>query len=282
MRRKYRFSTRAMQRKAVKSPRQRGLTFIEQLHAVSVQLCPNSRVPFIIGWDDKEAILLRGSCKLWSCPVCGARNGRQWLARLIKHMNESGKKTWYFITITAHEKMRGKDASLKNLREGWKKLYNRIRRKYGRTDYAKVWEFHEDGTFHLHILYGKKIGKRWLKNNARSCGMGYMVDSSAAKNIGQVAGYAAKYLIKSFGLADYYPKSLRRIEVSRDWTKLEKFKDDRYDWFVVFDRESSDRVAKNLKAHGYKIIDSRPKEKRVRITGGDARAKIIYAKLKKS
>lgn len=229
-------------------PREGGLTFIEQLHALSVQLCVNPKVPYITGEKDSTAYLFRGSCKKWSCPVCGARNGKRWLARLLHHMNETktnGK--WYFLTITAHRKMRGQEASLKNLREGWKKLYNRMLRKFGISEYCKVWEKHKDGSFHLHVLIRKKISKKWLKDNAVQCGMGYQVDSSKSKNEGMVAGYIAKYLLKSFETAIDFPKGLRRIEVSHNWMKLPELLESDLEWTIHRKREDQDHYAKFLK-----------------------------------
>ena len=240
-----------------------GLTFIEQLHALSVQLCPNPKVPFLTGIRKKEAILLRGSCGSWSCPVCGSRNARQWQARMLNHMNKDKSGRWYFLTVTAHEKMRGTTASVKNIRAGWKKLYNRMRRKYGVSEYVKVWEFHKDGSFHLHILIRRKIGVRWLKNNSRQCGMGYQVDSSRSKNAGQVAGYCAKYLIKSFEHADKYPKGMRRIEASRNWTPLPEPESDIESWIVSQTRDGQLRSAEQLKMRGLKISDKVPNEDRI-------------------
>lgn len=238
-----------------------GLTFIEQLHALSVQLCPDEKVPWLTGYNADTVIAIRGRCGRWSCSVCGAANGRRWLAKIINGMNTMKHvRRWYFITITAHEKWRGAERSLQNIRSGWKKLYNRIRRRYGVTSYVKVWEFHADGSFHLHVLFGRKIGKRWLKDNSRQCGMGYQVDSSQTKNAGQVAGYAAKYLLKSFENAHYYPENLRRIETSRDWTPLPDLSEnDEYEWFVCQNREFQN-VKLDTLSMSRKLIDMRPKK----------------------
>jgi len=240
-----------------------GLTFIEQLHALSLQLCPNPKVPYLTGIKGEYAYQFRGSCDMWSCPVCGAKNGRKWLARLLNHMNHHSKRDrWYFCTITAHEKWRGIVASRKNIQQGWKKLYNRMRRRYGISEYAKVWEFHEDGSFHLHFLIGRKIGKRWLKNNARECGMGYIVDSSRSKNPGQCAGYAAKYLLKSFENSDKYLKGMRRIECSRNWTKLPEIQSHAEKWIVHTTRAGQDNTCKKMKQLGKVtyVIDRRPQD----------------------
>lgn len=246
-------------------PDEGGLTFIEQLHAVSVQLCPNPKVPYLSAERDKVVYLTRGSCKLWSCPTCGARKGKQWLARLLHHMNAQPSPRWYFLTITAHPKMRGTEASVKNLRQGWKKFYNRLRRKIGTSDYVKVWEFHHDieddlPSFHLHVLINKKVSKKWVKDNSAECGMGYMCDSSKSKNAGMVAGYCAKYLLKSFEFAEYYPKGLRRIQCSQSWSKLPELKDDSLRWTRHEDRDGQDYYARYKKANGYIIKDLRKSE----------------------
>lgn len=238
-----------------------GLTFIEQLHALSVQLCEHQKVPYLTAIRNNRAYLLRGTCKMWSCNTCGARNARQWQARILNHINsENGKKKrWYFLTITAHEKWRGKNSSIKNIRQGWKKLYNRMRRAYGVSEYVKVWEYHKDGSFHLHLLIGRKIGKSWLKKNSRECGMGYQCDSSASKNGGQVAGYISKYLLKSFENKDMYTKGIRRIEASRDWTPLPELnKSNDHLWIVCQNRTFQDKHAEFLKRQGIVITDMRP------------------------
>lgn len=237
-----------------------GLTFIEQLHALSVQLCEHEKVPYLTAIRNNRAYLMRGSCKKWACKTCGARNAKRWQARILNHINKSGKATWFFLTVTAHENWRGAIASVKNIRQGWKKLYNRMRRKYGISEFVKVWEFHKDGSFHLHILIKRKIGKRWLKDNARECGMGYQVDSSASKNAGMVAGYISKYLIKSLDNATKYTKGIRRIECSRNWEKLPDLGGSSdYEWVVSANRTAQDKKARIMKMSGVVVTDMRPK-----------------------
>lgn len=243
------------------SPPSGGLTFIEQLHASAIEFCPSLKVPWLSGYkhSEKKIYLMRGSCKRWACPVCGARNGRKWLARILQHINHiSNRPRWYFLTITAHQKWRGASSSRKNLQRGWKKLYNRMRRKYGVSEYVKVWEFHKDGSFHLHVLIGRKIGKRWLKDTSVECGMGYECDSSKVKNGGQIAGYVAKYLLKSFENADKYAKGMRRIEASRNWHKLEDPTSDMDEWKIHQTKYGQDIEKAKAKQRRYAIIDRTP------------------------
>lgn len=234
------------------------LTFIEQLHVVSQNSCTKESRPYLTGVSEKEnvAILTRPSCKMWNCPACAARNAKRWIARVINHINRTGfLHGWRFMTITAHERWRGV-SSVKNLRSGWKKLYNRIRRLYGVSDYVKVWEQHEDGSFHLHVLMDAPILKKWLKKNARSCGMGYQVDVQDVDNAGKVAGYISKYMVKS-GLGLEYPRGLRRIEVSRTWLKLPDLKADTIiSWFINQTREGQVRTAQVFYERGFEIVDT--------------------------
>lgn len=246
---------------AVKSTREGGLTFIEQLHANAVQLCPHPKVPYLTGIKDGTLYKMRGACGLWSCRVCGAMNGRKWLARILEHINHhTDRPRWYFVTITAHPKWHtSPEASVKNIRQGWKKLYNRLRRKYGVSEYVKVWEFHKDGTFHLHLLIGRKVGQRWLKDNSVGCGMGYIAHESRVKNAGQVAGYAAKYLLKSFDFAHLYPKGMRRIEASRNWFQFHDVTTDFERWDIHWTRESQDASAKQwARRNKLQVVDRRP------------------------
>lgn len=239
-----------------------GLTFIEQLHAIAEIDCVSKKRPFLSGVSAKEKriVLISPTCKMWNCPACSARNARQWIARIINGCNKMDTADgWFMFTLTAHEKWRG-DASVKNLRQGWKKLYNRIRRKFGTNHYVKVWEKHKDGTFHLHGLVDACLGDRWLRDNARSCGMGYEVEISKVENAGQVAGYIAKYFLKSefeVSQTEQFPKGLRRIEVSRSWLKLPDLNEGEvWSWTLNKSREGQLNMANHYEKMGFQVYDT--------------------------
>ena len=248
-----------------------GLNFIEQLQMSSQMECGSEKRPYLVGVSEetRQAFLIRPTCKMWSCPACAARKARRWTARIINHINHSDS-AWYFATITAHENWHSPRGSLKNIRQGWKRLYNRMRYSFGTNDYAKVWERHKSGAYHLHALiddrddirwiedyppiYGH-IYPRWLKDNARECGMGYQTKLKRVHNAGQVAGYIAKYMLKSEEVGGYAP-GLRRIEVSRTWSKLDRLTPENgLLWHVQETREGQILRAGKYHSRGFEIID---------------------------
>jgi len=240
-----------------------GLSFIEQLQIVGQKSCSKDNRPYLNGVNEnaKVAILTRPACKMWNCEACAARNARIWIAKIINGCNKIGGE-WSFLTITAHEKMRGK-SSIKSLREGWKKLYNRILANLGKSAenlyYAKVWEQHENGSWHLHILISVCFGKRWAKDNARACGLGFEADWHICPNAGTVAGYVAKYSLKNATVVRggvEWPKGLRRIETSRNWPDLPKLKaSEGVDWYLKMTREAQLISANAYHMRGFDILD---------------------------
>lgn len=241
-----------------------GLTFLEQLQKLSINPCKNlSKTPYLTGKNHEEnkAILLHATCKLWSCETCALRNARVWIARIINGCNRLDGD-WSLLTLTAHRNWR-QGKSVENLRQGWKKLVNRIAYRAKGDDiplyYARVWEQHKDGSFHLHVLINQNFGTRWAKNAASECGMGYQADWRKVENAGQAAGYVAKYTLKNASIARgavEWPKGLRRIELSRNWPKLErKYREDNWLWMINSTREGQLKTAEYLEYEGYKLID---------------------------
>lgn len=240
-----------------------GLTFIEQLQISSNKPCTKLNVPYIVGVNEnaKVCVLSKTTCKQWNCETCSFRNAARWIAKIINGVNRLGG-SWYFLTITANENWRG-NKSITNIRQGWKKLYNRILALQGKKSlhiyYAKVWEQHKDGTFHLHLLINLKISSRWLKNNARSCGMGYSAKAIEVDNAGQVAGYIAKYSLKNASISRggiAWPKGLRRIETSQKWPELDRTKKaEGLEWIIKFSRDEQLASANRYHLRGFDILD---------------------------
>ena len=235
-----------------------GLTLLEHLRADVQKKCERigNNAPLLLGIDrtNKTAIYVQANCKMWDCAGCGARKASQWVARVIQGLKHYGGQ-WFFMTLTAHRYKRGAKDSLHNLRQGWSRLYDRLRRTYGAFLYIKVFEQHKDKSLHLHLLTDlrmpyrttrkkdKKSGKvrdsyscRALKNMCASVGIGYMADYQPLNSVGLSAWYVTKYLLKSVGNSDF-PKGVRRIQANIGFPKLPDLRgDNAIDWVYIKSR----------------------------------------------
>jgi hypothetical protein len=179
-----------------------------------------------------------------------------------------GKK-WHFLTLTAHENCRTSAASLWNLKQGFTKLIERLRRKHGTCHYVLVHEFHAaiaaDGTraYHMHILYQcdspfweyhyaplrkkQKTPKR-LQDIAAECGMGYQVDIQQVEDNERAASYVAKYIGKAMAEA-MYPKRFKRVRYSQGFPENKDKMETELSWEAI----ESDRLS--VRAIRSKLID---------------------------
>jgi hypothetical protein len=213
-----------------------------------------SRIKGVVYSDDFKQgyrTLVRLSCKMWECPYCGPRNAIQWKAYLLHRFNETMRdEKWCFLTITAHKNAhKTPRLSLKNLQQVWKKLYDRLLRRFypkganGRRkgmEYVRVFEQHLSGRYHMHILLncGEEYDKeefvikgnldeyrhpccRWLRVACAQLGGGWRVhirrvweERTKTANVGLVVGYILKYMGKQMHLLEF-PKHQRRIQTSR-------------------------------------------------------------------
>jgi len=162
--------------------------------------------------------------------------GRSHLKKRIGRIGGS----WWFITLTAHENTRTPGSSLANLRDNLDRLFKRVRRVWKRIDYVRVYETHEKGAFHAHIVLqglsarvvrmeaanrqeyyrpttepkgkGNWGVRTWFRRNARQIGLGYMVDVQKVDTTQEVVNYITKYMTKE--AQKFYVKNLRRIQCS--------------------------------------------------------------------
>jgi len=188
--------------------------------------------------------LVRISCKQWGCPCCQHKNARNWRAYLLDTFNKRfGHEKWCFLTITAHKNAHkhSSEATVLNLQQVWKRLYDRLLRRYGAgLQYVRIFEQHKSGRFHMHILLNigeqydaqkftikNKLDEfrhphcRWLKAACVAVGGGWRVhirrvwdDQKRSANVGLVVGYLLKYMGKD--MASFaFPKHQRRVQTSR-------------------------------------------------------------------
>lgn len=188
---------------------------------------------------DRKRVFVRLRCKMWTCEFCAAKNRQIWRATLIHHINLK-KGAWCWFTLTAHRYARGELKSLDNLRGAWDKLMKRMKRKFGKFDYARVYERHADGSYHIHAIASfnfddiktrrsKKDGKEtsyssWLQKTAWGLGLGMYTHAANVEAIfqnhgGFVASYVTKYIVK-ISVDDWQQlKRVRHIQVSQGWTR---------------------------------------------------------------
>lgn len=188
--------------------------------------------------------LVRLRCKMWGCPYCGPQNAIAWRAYLLDRFNKALRdEAWVFATITAHRKAhKTVKTSLLNLQQVWKRLYDRLKRRYNGKDlqYVRVFEQHASGRFHMHLLLNIGVyydsrefvirtpldeyrhpDCRWLRLACAELGGGWRVHmrrvwehTTKTANVGLVVGYIVKYLGKQMVDLDM-PKHQRRIQTSR-------------------------------------------------------------------
>jgi hypothetical protein len=159
---------------------------------------------------------------MWNCPACGEINAYKAIRRASigeKVIIDAGMKL-DFITVTSHEKL-SPSASLAILPKAWNGLNRRVKRENPEltVEYFTVPEQHQDGRWHMHGMTNAKLPRKWWKDNARECGLGYQSDVKEVTDLGGVAHYIAKYMTKMLQNTNL-PKHFRRIRTSSGWPKL--------------------------------------------------------------
>lgn len=194
------------------------------LEQVQVFECKNRKTPMLRGINHalKKAVLFHPRCGLWSCPECAQINKEMWTWRAssggLVLFQELGAIE--FLTLTSHEKLSAA-ASVDVWPDAWKKLAERARYHGGEFQYFAVPERHKTGRLHVHAIIATEaqLPKRFWKNAARACGMGYQADLQEVLHVGGVGGYVGKYLAKTLQYS-HWKKGFRRVRTSQGWPKL--------------------------------------------------------------
>lgn len=184
--------------------------------------CETENRPYLIAKDPQKkiAILFQPRCKLWSCPACAEINQKLWALRAIagvEQLKEAGHELW-FTTITSHEKL-SPEYALMIWPKAWGKLRQRASRAADTFEYLLVPEQHISTKIHVHLIQTSGLTKKWWKDNARSCGLGYQDDSKRVRNGKQAGYYTTKYLSKQLE-TNSWPRGFRRVRTSQGWPKL--------------------------------------------------------------
>ena len=190
-----------------------------------------------------DLLIARLRCKEWDCDFCAPINAAIWRAHIIDRVNALGGD-WLFMTITAHRNAHKAGKTVVNLKQAWKRLYDRLRYKFKGQEIEYVWLFEKHTgetktgkkkeTYHIHaILRATVEGENvynakkeywyhpgmhnWLKDNASQVGAGFMCHAAKINdgNGGLVSAYIVKYMNKASQTLQGFPKRGRRISVSR-------------------------------------------------------------------
>lgn len=185
-------------------------------------------------------VMARLRCKSWQCDHCARLNRDMWRSHLKKRIGRMGGQ-WWFLTMTAHEHIRTPAGSLANIRNNLDRLFKRVRRVWGKIEYVRVYETHEKGAFHVHLVISglsarvvRKMARNgqihykpgdtatkkgswgvqtWFRRNCREIGMGYMVHCVQLDTTAKTVNYVCKYLTKT--AQDFVMKGLRRVQTSQ-------------------------------------------------------------------
>ena len=195
------------------------------------------------GDPDTTMLVARLRCGMWSCESCAVKNRQIWRAHIIDRVNKMGG-TWLFLTITAHRNAHKAGKTLLNLKNAWKRLYDRLRYKFKgeKIEYVWLYEMHKrealpgkkaSRSYHIHAIVrarvdGENVWSKkaeywyhpemhaWLKNSASEVGAGFMCHCAKINdgNGGLVSAYITKYMTKDAQNL-IMPKHQRRIQTSR-------------------------------------------------------------------
>lgn len=202
-----------------------------------LQYCPNfNAIAMQSAANGSKRYFARLRCKMWTCEFCAAKNRQIWRAKLIHHIAQTGGD-WSWWTLTAHRYARGEQRSLANLRQGWNKLYFRLKRKFGDFSYARIYEKHADSSYHIHAISSFNFGdikirtsrkdgtgtsySSWLQKAAWETGLGMYTHAADildnAGHSGFVASYITKYIVKLDAETKAAFGCIRHINVSQNW-----------------------------------------------------------------
>lgn len=233
-----------------------GLIYIEQFRKSDG--CQTPRRPWMLACNHitRRSLFFRPTCKKWNCEYCGQVNARRWVARAlhgVEHFQTAGYRI-DFVTLTSHEKLSAA-ASFRVFPLAWSKLYDRYKYAIPLGDpgaYFAVPERHKSRKLHTHMIASGGLPKKWWKDNARECGLGYQSDVQEVASLG-VGGYVSKYLGKT--LAERWPRNKRRVNTSRTWPALPDLPQaDGWNFSVYATDDEITPVLRDLSADGFIVF----------------------------
>lgn len=186
-------------------------------------------------YDQHKALVTDADCDSWKCPECSERLAQRWALRAeigARQYLSAGKRV-DFVTMTSHERLKTFEECDHVWRDAWNKLHARLKRQADVREYMLIPERHKDGRMHAHALWTFGVSRRWLKDNARACGLGYQADVKRVSEPHHAVRYVTKYVGKSLG--ENVPPHFRRVRVSAGWAEIPNPENEAsgYDWQYI-------------------------------------------------
>lgn len=162
-----------------------------------------------VGQVDQETLVVPLRCRSWACPVCGPRNKR----RLLRRMISSPATT--LITLTCSRRTyTSSDDAYRALSAAVPNLVKRIHRRFPSApfQYLLVWERTKAGWPHAHLLCRTSyLPQRWLSRQWAELAGSPVVDIRRLSNARGASRYVSKYLSKD----PFVPSPMKRYRASR-------------------------------------------------------------------
>jgi hypothetical protein len=158
----------------------------------SVEYCRKGAI--LVHTTSPDAIVVvPARCKTWSCPRCGPILANLWSQRIAHARPER------FITLTCQkDRFPQPYLAYDAMKAALPQLVRILRAKIGRFEYCAIWETHESGWPHLHLVQrGVYIPAKFLKQTWENLGIGYNCDIRSVTTTKGAARYASKYMTKT-------------------------------------------------------------------------------------
>lgn len=108
---------------------------------------------------------------------------------------------------------------------------------------------------HVHALWTANVKQKWLKDNARSRGLGYQAKVKVIPSAHVAAQYVTKYIGKDLGTD--VPPHFRRVRVSRGWPDIPAPVTEQtgLKWEYVNSNGALEVIYRECQAKGISLID---------------------------
>jgi hypothetical protein len=133
-------------------------------------------------------------CKSWDCPGCRREKAKNYRRRIGLMWDGRGL---FFLTLTYFHSLTP-DEAWQNYNVAWNRLRTYLMKRYGRFEYVRILESHNDSPYpHLHIIVDKLFPAAEFGRLAIQAGFGYQIRSKKIDSL-DAREYLTKYLTKQW------------------------------------------------------------------------------------